>query len=102
MLSTGENVTPALVENLVKESDLISHCILYGDGGSDCIALITIDETEAANMCVEQIEGLVQQAVARANARLSTSEQIRCWKILDRDLSADRHEVTRDPNPSAP
>jgi len=94
VLSSGKNVAPALVENLVKESHLISHCMVYGDGKSYCVALITINETEAANMCVEQIDGLVEQAVARANSRLSTTEQIKRWKILDRDLSAEFDEVT--------
>lgn len=94
VLSSGKNVAPALVENLVKESHLISHCMVCGDGKSYCVALITINETEASNMCVEQIDGLVEQAIARANARLSTSEQIKRWKILDRDFSAEFDEVT--------
>jgi long-chain acyl-CoA synthetase len=94
VLSSGKNVAPALVENLVKESHLISHCMVYGDGKSYCVALITINETEAANMCVEQVDGLVEQAVAKANARLSSSEQIKRWKILDRDFSAEFDEVT--------
>ena len=94
VLSSGNKVAPELVENLVKESYLISHCMVYGDGKDYCVALITIDETEAANMCVEQIDGLVEQAVAKANARLSSSEQIKRWKILDRDLSAEFDEIT--------
>ncbi len=94
VLSSGKNIAPALVENLVKESHLISHCMVYGDGKSYCVALITINETEAANMCAEQIEGLVGQSVARANARVSTSEQIKRWTILDRDFSAEFDEVT--------
>jgi long-chain acyl-CoA synthetase len=94
VLSSGKNVAPALVENLVKESHLISHCMVYGDGKSYCVALITINETEAANMCVEQIDGLVEQAVARANSRVSSTEQIKRWKILDRDFSAEFDEVT--------
>lgn len=94
VLSSGKNVAPALVENLVKESHLISHCMVYGDGKSYCVALITINEAEAASMCVEQIDGLVEHAVVKANARLSSTEQIKRWKILDRDLSAEFDEVT--------
>jgi len=94
VLSSGKNIAPALVENLVKESHLISHCMVYGDGKSYCVALITINETEAANMCVEQIHGLVEQSVARANASVSSSEQIKRWTILDRDFSAEFDEVT--------
>lgn len=94
VLSSGNKVAPELVENLVKESYLISHCMVYGDGKDYCVALITIDETEAANMCVEQIDGLVEQAVAHANSRVSISEQIRRWKILSRDFSPELDEVT--------
>ncbi|MEQ1763476.1 MAG: AMP-binding protein [Pyrinomonadaceae bacterium] len=94
VLSSGKNVAPALVENLVKESHLISQCMVYGDRKSYCVALITVNEAEAANMCVEQIHGLVEQSVARANARLSNSEQIKRWIILDRDFSAEFDEVT--------
>ena len=94
VLSSGKNVAPALVENLVKESHLISHCMVHGDGRSYCVALITINETEAANMCREEIQGLVEQAVHRANSRVSNSEQIKRFTILDRDFSAENDEVT--------
>lgn len=94
VLSSGKNVSPALVENLVKESHLISHCYVHGDGHSYCVALITINDAEAANLCREEIAGLVQQAVENANRRLSTSEQIKRFKILANDLSAGRDEIT--------
>ena len=94
VLSSGKNVAPALVENLVKESHLISHCMVHGDGRSYCVALITINETEAANMCREEIQGLVEQAVQRANSRVSSTEQIKRFTILDRDFSAENDEVT--------
>ncbi|MBK7934348.1 MAG: long-chain fatty acid--CoA ligase [Acidobacteria bacterium] len=94
VLSNGKNVAPALIENFVKESHLISHCFLFGDGRSYCVALITINVNEAASMCREQIEGLVDQAVAAANARVSSSEQIKQFVILDSDFSAERDEIT--------
>ena len=94
VLSNGKNVAPALVENYVKESHLISHCFLYGDGRSYCVALITINLNEAASICREQIEGLVDQAVAVANARVSSSEQIKRFVILEYDFSAERDEIT--------
>jgi long-chain acyl-CoA synthetase len=94
VLSSGKNIAPALIENLVKESHLISHCMVHGDGRSYCVALITINESEAANMCREEIQGFVEQAVQRANSRVSSSEQIKRFTILDRDFSADHDEVT--------
>jgi long-chain acyl-CoA synthetase len=94
VLSSGKNIAPALIENLVKESHLISHCMVHGDGRSYCVALITINESEAANMCREEIQGFVEQAVQRANSRVSSSEQIKRFTIIDRDFSADNDEVT--------
>ena len=32
--STGKNVAPALIENLLKEDPIISHAMAYGDGKS--------------------------------------------------------------------
>jgi long-chain acyl-CoA synthetase len=94
VLSSGKNVAPALIENLVRESHLISHCFVHGDGKSYCVALISINEAEAANMCREQIQGLVEQAVQKANARVSSNEQIKRFAILDRDFSPEFDEVT--------
>lgn len=94
VLSSGKNVSPALMENIVKESHLVSHCFVYGDGRSYCVALITVNETEAANMCREEIRGIVEQAVERANARVSSSEQIKRFVILDRDFLLEFGEIT--------
>lgn len=94
VLSSGKNVAPTLIENYVKESHLVSQCFVYGDNRSYCVALITINETESANMCHEQIHGLIEAALNKANGRVSNSEQIKRWAILDRDFSADLDEIT--------
>ena len=47
VLSSGKNVAPAQTENLVKENHLVSQCFLYGDGKNYCVALITLNQTEA-------------------------------------------------------
>lgn len=94
VLSSGKNVAPALVENYVKESHLISHCFLHGDGHSYCVALITLNRGEAAAYNVDQIDKAVDKVVARANSRVSSSEQIKKYKILDRDFSIESDEVT--------
>jgi long-chain acyl-CoA synthetase len=94
VLSSGKNVAPASVENLVRESHLVSHVYVHGDGRSYCVAVITVNEAEAANMCREEIQGLVEQAVQKANSRVSSSEQIKRFVILDRDFSPEFDEVT--------
>lgn len=101
VLSSGKNVAPALAENLVKEDYLISNCFVYGDGRSYCVALITINQAEAgfkgdyaAMADSPELAERVAEAVEKANARVSRTEQIKRWKILDRDFSALYDEVT--------
>jgi long-chain acyl-CoA synthetase len=109
VLSNGKNVAPALVENLVKENHLVSQCFLYGDGKSYCVALISLNQAEveafarANKIEFENFADLTRRAeilesiektVAKANAKVSSSEQIKRFKILERDFSADLGEVT--------
>ena len=101
VLSSGKNVAPALIENLVRESHLISHCFVYGDGKSYCVALITLNQAEAgASGRYEELarspemREAVENIVAKANARVSTSEQIKRFAILERDFSPEFDEVT--------
>ncbi|MBS1797295.1 MAG: long-chain fatty acid--CoA ligase [Acidobacteria bacterium] len=109
VLSSGKNVAPAVVENLVKENHLISQCFLSGDGKSYCVALVTLNPLEAEmfaranNIAFESFAGLtrnpalgeiVKSAVEKANARLSSSEQIKKYIILERDFSLEEDEIT--------
>ena len=97
VLSSGKNVAPALIENLVKESHLVSHCFVYGDGKSYCVAMITLNRAEVnAGGHAEEtsIREAIDKMVAKANARVSSSEQIKKFVILDRDFSAEAGEIT--------
>ncbi len=101
MLSSGKNVAPALVENLIKEDYLVSNCFVHGDGRSYCTALITLNQAEAAfegsyfEMADSSvIKDRVAVIVERANSRVSRSEQIKRWVLLKRDLSPLLDEVT--------
>lgn len=109
VLSNGKNVAPALVENLVKENHLVSQCFLYGDGRSYCVALITLNKIESemfaktnkiafenfADLTRNQaIYDLIKTSVEKANARVSSSEQIKNFTILERDFSLENDEIT--------
>ncbi len=109
VLSSGKNVAPALVENLVKENHLVSQCFLSGDGKSYCVALVTLNRIEAEMFAkANKIEykdyaeltrnqalyDLIRQSVEKANARVSSSEQIKKFKILERDFSLEENEIT--------
>lgn len=107
--STGRNIAPLLLENLIKEHPLISQAMVYGDGKSYLVALITLHQTEleefarANNLAYESYAGLVRhraivalvrQILEAVNSRLSSTECIRNFLILDRDLSLEAGEVT--------
>lgn len=109
VLSSGKNVVPALTENLVKENHLISQCFLYGDGRSYCVALITLNQAEAEAFAKaneigfenfvdltknERIFSEIEETVKRANAKLSSPEQIKKFVILKRDFSLEEDEIT--------
>lgn len=109
VLSNGKNVAPAPIENLVKENHIVSHCFVYGDGRSFCVALITLNAAEAEAFArangVETsgpvelaahplITGSVRDSVERANSRVSGPEQIKRFRILEHDLSLEAGEIT--------
>ncbi|HEY8562994.1 MAG TPA: AMP-dependent synthetase/ligase [Pyrinomonadaceae bacterium] len=109
ILSSGKNVAPALVENLVKENHLVSQCFLAGDGKSYCVALITLNQAEAEMFARENkiefkdfadltrhraIYDAINATIEKANARVSSSEQIKKFVILERDFSLDDDEIT--------
>ena len=109
VLSSGKNVAPALIENLVKENYLISQCFVSGDGRSFCVALITLNQAETEAFArANKIEFInfaeltkndvifesVKTTVERANRRISPPEQIKRFIILERDFQSNLDEVT--------
>ncbi len=105
--STGKKVAPALIENLLKENHLISHALVYGEGKSYLVALITINVLEAnaflrANGIdsivnpsqSDLIQSAVRKTVDEVNARISSTESIKKFAILDHDFEIEKDEVT--------
>ena len=106
--STGKKVAPALIENMLKEHHLISHALVYGEGKSYLVALITLNVYEAAEFArAHSIVGgltelaasapmhtLVQKMIDEVNSRVSSTESIKKFAILDRDFEIEKDEVT--------
>ena len=106
--STGKKISPALIENMLKEHHLISHALVYGEGKSYLVALITLNPAEAfefllANESVgdsdnlarsESLQKLVQKMIDAVNKRLSSSESIKKFAILGGDFEIEKNEVT--------
>jgi long-chain acyl-CoA synthetase len=106
--STGKKVAPALIENMLKEHHLISQALVYGEGKSYLVALITLNSVEAAEFArshgmstasnnlarAEPVLGFVQKMIDEVNARVSSTESIKRFAILDRDFEIEKDEVT--------
>jgi long-chain acyl-CoA synthetase len=107
--STGKNIAPALIENMLKEHHLVSHALVYGDGKSYLVALLTLNASETQGYArargidyedfadlvrKEETRSLVRRIVEGVNARVSKTEAVRKFVILDHDLSVEADEVT--------
>jgi len=90
----GKNVAPQNLENALKTAPLVSQALVVGDRLPYVAALITVDPEQAADIAPGELEDRVQKIVDGVNAELSRYEQIKRFRILPRDFSADEDEVT--------
>ncbi|KRC56741.1 MULTISPECIES: AMP-dependent synthetase/ligase [unclassified Nocardioides] len=104
----GKNVAPAVLEDRVRASALVSQCLVVGDGQPFIGALVTIDE-EAFPAWAEQhgktgkvadlvddedLRAEVQAAIDEANKAVSKAESIRKFTILPADWTEEGGQVT--------
>lgn len=104
----GKNLTPANIENDLKQSRFISQAVMYGDRRPYPVALITLDPEEIVPWAGSQglpenldelarhpdVLGLIQNELDRANSHYAQVEQIKKFAILDHDLSIEGGELT--------
>ncbi len=104
----GKNLTPANLENDLKQCRWISQAVMHGDQRPYPVMLITLDEEEIAGYATEHglpqdipslscepaIIELIGREVDRANARYAQVEQVKKFAILDHDLSQATGELT--------
>jgi long-chain acyl-CoA synthetase len=86
--SNGKKIYPARIEGLFKKEPLINHVLLIGDRLPYVTALITVTGDPAA------AQSIVESTVKNVNRQLPSFEQIRKFKILDRDFSIEHGELT--------
>ncbi|HSD80438.1 MAG TPA: long-chain fatty acid--CoA ligase, partial [Solirubrobacteraceae bacterium] len=106
--SSGKNITPANLENALKQSRWISEAIVFGDRRPYLVALLTLDGEEAPKLAEQlgvepdlatmahdpRVREEIQKAVDAANARFARIEQIKRFAILDRELTQADGELT--------
>jgi long-chain acyl-CoA synthetase len=107
--STGKKIYPSRVENLFKMEPLISQVLLIGDRLPYLTALFTINPTAVEGLKgMEEWQGRpasevaqcppvlaeIRKTVARVNKQLAPFEQVRKYRVLARDFSIQKGELT--------
>jgi long-chain acyl-CoA synthetase len=107
--SGGENISPAAIENLLVAHPLIGQALSYGDRRRYVVALLTLDgdvapawarargiEASSLAELAEQPAVLeaVGRAVAAANERLARVQQVKRWRLLPVEWTAESEELT--------
>jgi long-chain acyl-CoA synthetase len=104
----GKNLTPANLENDLKQSRWISQAVMYGDRRPYPVALVTLDPDEITGYAREhglsedvrelahepKVHELIQGILDAANAKYAQVEQIKRFAILEHDLSQETGELT--------
>jgi long-chain acyl-CoA synthetase len=105
----GKNITPANLENGLKQNRWISQAVVIGDRRPYLVALITLEPDEAATLAGqlgiedaapatlagdERVRAEIQQAVDEVNSHVGPVEQIKRFAILDHDFSQETGELT--------
>jgi long-chain acyl-CoA synthetase len=106
----GKNLTPANIENDLKQCRWISQAVMHGDQRPYPVVLITLDEEEMPQLAAEvgvapesdvatlarapEVRELIQREIDRANSKYAQVEQVKKFTILDHDLSQATGELT--------
>jgi long-chain acyl-CoA synthetase len=105
----GKNITPANLENGLKQTRWISQAVVVGDRRPYLAALVTLDPDEVAALAQqlaledlspeavagdERVRAEIQRAVDEVNSHVGSVEQIKRFEILPRDLSHEGGELT--------
>jgi long-subunit acyl-CoA synthetase (AMP-forming) len=105
----GENVPPAAIENLLVSHPLVGQALAYGDRRPYVIALLTLDGevapawARARGIDADSLAALaghpavlaaVEEAVAAANQQLARVQQVKRWRLLPVEWTAESEELT--------
>ena len=105
----GKNITPSEIENQLKFSPYITDAVVIGDRRAYLTALIMIDQDNVERYAQEhdipfsnyasltrapEVLRLIQQEVDQVNAQFARVEQIKRFRLLETQLSAEDDELT--------
>jgi long-chain acyl-CoA synthetase len=104
----GKNITPANLENEIKQHPLVSQCVVVGDRRPYLVALVTLDPEEAVAYAKEHglsedparlagngdLRAAIEAHLAKVNEKFARVEQVKKIAILPHDLSQENGELT--------
>jgi long-chain acyl-CoA synthetase len=104
----GKNITPANLENEIKQHPLVSQCVVVGDRKPYLVALVTLDPEEALAYAREhglsedpeqlatnpEIVAALEAHREKINEKFARVEQVKKLKVLPHDLSQESGELT--------
>lgn len=105
--TSGKYISPAYIENKLKECALIEHCMVVGANEKFPSALITLNINniyqkfpDKKNLPIhilandEEVKKMILQHIQKVNKELATHEQIRNPQILSNNWSIEDGELT--------
>lgn len=105
----GENISPAEIENHLKQHSLIGQALAYGDNRPYPVAVLTLDAevapgwAQARGITYDSLAELaehpdvlkeVEAAVEAANTKLARVQQVKKWALLGVEWTAETAELT--------
>jgi long-chain acyl-CoA synthetase len=107
--SSGKNIAPGHIENLLKTSRYVSQAMVFGEGKKYVSALITLDEDEVVKYARDngivytgfadltkkkEIQDLLQAEINNKNKDVARVERVKRFSILEEDFLQDEGEIT--------
>src|ERR1700719_219572 len=93
--SNGKKIYPARIEGLFKTEPIVNQMVLIGDRLPYVTALFTVNVANAEGLKGrEPVLAEVKKAVARVNKQLAPFEQIRKFRVIEREFTIETGELT--------
>ncbi len=92
--SNGKKIYPARVENLFKVEPIVNQVLLVGDKKPYVTAILTVNQAQATDTWQNGQKAPCRRPSSRVNRHLADFERIRRFRILERDFSIERGELT--------
>ncbi|MFP5399531.1 MAG: AMP-dependent synthetase/ligase [Gammaproteobacteria bacterium] len=105
----GKNVTPSELENELKFSPYVTDAVVIGDKRPYLTVLIMIDQENVEKYAQDhdvpfsnyasltrarEVQELIQREIDKVNAKFARVEQIKAFRLIETQLSAEDEELT--------